>query len=77
VNERQRKIINLLLDGFKGKLSTSKYAKLMQSSEDMRRKQILIGAMVTRIGVQYPDYRSASKAPRKSEAHRDNRNENG
>ena len=34
LNERQRKIINNLFDGFKGKLSTSKYAKLCKCSED-------------------------------------------
>jgi Fic family protein len=32
VNERQRKVINRLLDGFEGKLSTSKYAKLAKCS---------------------------------------------
>jgi Fic family protein len=42
VNERQRKIINLLLDGFKGKLSTSKYAKLTKSSEDTALRDIKI-----------------------------------
>lgn len=34
VNERQRKVINRLLDGFEGKLSTSKYAKLAKCSGD-------------------------------------------
>jgi Fic family protein len=34
VNERQRKVINRLLDGFEGKLSTSKYAKLAKCSTD-------------------------------------------
>jgi Fic family protein len=32
VNDRQRKVINRLLDGFEGKLSTSKYAKLAKCS---------------------------------------------
>ncbi|MBV8279339.1 MAG: Fic family protein, partial [Verrucomicrobia bacterium] len=31
VNERQRKIINRLLDGFEGKLTTSKYARIVKS----------------------------------------------
>ena len=32
VSDRQKKIINLLLDGFEGKLSTEKWAKLTKSS---------------------------------------------
>ena len=40
VNERQRKIINLLLDGFEGKLSTSKYAKLAKCSADTALRDI-------------------------------------
>ncbi len=42
VNDRQRKIINLLLDGFEGKLSTSKYAKLAKCSEDTALRDIKI-----------------------------------
>jgi Fic family protein len=42
VNERQRKIINLLLDGFEGKLSSSKYAKLAKCSEDTALRDIKI-----------------------------------
>ena len=34
MNERQRKVINRLLDGFEGKLSSSKYAKLAKCSND-------------------------------------------
>jgi Fic family protein len=34
VNDRQRKVINRLLDGFEGKLSSSKYARLAKCSED-------------------------------------------
>lgn len=33
-NERQRKVINRLLDGFEGKLTTSKWAKLAKCSQD-------------------------------------------
>ena len=34
MNNRQRKVMNRLLDGFEGKLSTSKYAKLAKCSAD-------------------------------------------
>ena len=34
VNERHRKVINRLLDGFEGKLSTSKYVTLAKCSTD-------------------------------------------
>jgi Fic family protein len=40
VNERQRKVINRLLDGFEGKLSTSKYAKLARCSGDTALRDI-------------------------------------
>lgn len=40
VNERQRKVINRLLDGFEGKLSTSKYAKLTKCSADTALRDI-------------------------------------
>lgn len=40
VNERQRKVINRLLDGFEGKLSTSKYAKLAKCSGDTALRDI-------------------------------------
>jgi len=40
VNERQRKVINRLLDGFDGKLSTSKYAKLAKCSGDTALRDI-------------------------------------
>ena len=42
VNERQRKVINRLLDGFEDKLSTSKYAKLTQCSGDTALRDIKI-----------------------------------
>ena len=42
VNERQRKVINRLLDGFEGKLSTSKYAKLAQCSGDTALRDVKI-----------------------------------
>jgi Fic family protein len=33
-NERQRKVVNLLLDEFKGKLSSSKWSKIAKCSKD-------------------------------------------
>ncbi len=44
VNERQRKIINRLLDNFEGKLTTGKYAKIAKCSQDtaLRDIQLLI-----------------------------------
>jgi Fic family protein len=40
VNERQRKVINRLLDGFEGKLSSSKYAILAKCSADTALRDI-------------------------------------
>jgi len=40
VNERQRKVLNRLLDGFEGKLTTSKWAKLTKSSHDTALRDI-------------------------------------
>ncbi len=40
VNERQRKVINRMLDDFKGHLSTSKYAKLAKCSNDTALRDI-------------------------------------
>ncbi len=40
VNERQRKIINRMLDDFKGHLTTSKYAKLAKCSNDTALRDI-------------------------------------
>jgi Fic family protein len=40
INERQRKVINKLLDGFEGKLTSSKYAKLAKCSEDTALRDI-------------------------------------
>lgn len=34
MNDRQRLVLNKLLDGFEGKLTTTKYAKLTKSSQD-------------------------------------------
>lgn len=34
INSRQRRVLNLLLDGFEGKLTSSKYAKLAKCSTD-------------------------------------------
>jgi Fic family protein len=45
VSDRQKKIVNLFLDGFEGKLTTEKWAKLTKSSHDtaLRDIQDLIG----------------------------------
>ncbi len=40
VNERQQKIINLMLDNFQGYLNTSKYAKLAKCSNDTALRDI-------------------------------------
>jgi Fic family protein len=40
VNERQHAVINRLLDGFEGKLSSSKYAKLAKCSPDTALRDI-------------------------------------
>jgi Fic family protein len=41
INERQRMILHRLLDGFEGKLTTSKYTKLARSSNDTALRDIL------------------------------------
>ncbi|HVH32319.1 MAG TPA: DeoR family transcriptional regulator, partial [bacterium] len=41
VNERQRLVLNRLLDGFEGKLTTSKWAKLTKSSPDTALRDIM------------------------------------
>ncbi|MGO9094473.1 MAG: Fic family protein [Bryobacteraceae bacterium] len=41
INERQRRVLNRLLDGLEGKLTTSKYAKLVQCSQDTALRDIL------------------------------------
>jgi Fic family protein len=40
LNERQTKVLNKLLDGFEGKLTTSKWAKLTKSSHDTALRDI-------------------------------------
>ena len=40
VNDRQRKIINKLIDGFEGKMTSSKYAKIVKCSEDTALRDI-------------------------------------
>ncbi len=41
LNTRQVKVLNRLLDGFEGKLTTSKWAKLTKSSQDTAYRDIL------------------------------------
>jgi len=40
VNERQRKVLNRFFDGFEGKLTSSKYAKLAKCSPDTALRDI-------------------------------------
>ncbi len=40
INERQRLVLNRLLDGFEGKLTSSKYAKLTKCSQDTAQRDI-------------------------------------
>jgi Fic family protein len=40
LNDRQQKIINRLLDGFDGKLTTSKWAKINKCSQDTALRDI-------------------------------------
>lgn len=40
LNERQRKVVNRLLDGFEGKLNSSKWAKLTKTSPDTALRDI-------------------------------------
>jgi Fic family protein len=41
LNDRQRSVINRLLDGFEGRLTSSKYAKLTKCSQDTAYRDIL------------------------------------
>ncbi|MCU1337846.1 MAG: filamentation induced by cAMP protein Fic [Bryobacterales bacterium] len=59
LNDRQRSIINRLLDGFEGKLTTSKYATLTKCSQDTAHRDIL--ALV--------DHRRARAEPRRWSQH--------
>ena len=40
LNDRQRKIINRLLDGFEGKLTTTKWGKMNKCSQDTALRDI-------------------------------------
>jgi Fic family protein len=42
INERQRLVLNRLMDGFEGKLTTSKYATLAKCSQDTALRDILL-----------------------------------
>ncbi len=54
VNDRQRKVINQMLDDFKGHLTTSKYAKLAKCSSDTAlrdiRELVVQGIIVKNLG---------------------------
>jgi Fic family protein len=54
LNDRQRSVINRLVDGFEGKLTSSKYAKLTECSQDTAHRDIQ--ALVERgVLVQNPE----------------------
>jgi len=40
INDRQRRVLNRLLDGFEGKLTSSQWAKLTKSSQDTAARDI-------------------------------------
>ena len=42
INDRQKLVLNKLLDGFEGKLTTTKYAKLTKSSPDTALRDITL-----------------------------------
>jgi len=50
INERQKKLINKILDGFDGKLTSSKWAKIAKCSKDTAIRDIndLIGKNILR-----------------------------
>ena len=54
INERQRLVLNLLLDGLEGKLTTSKYAKLTKCSQDTALRDVL-ALVERRILVRSPE----------------------
>jgi Fic family protein len=54
LNERQRSIINRLPDGFEGKLTTSKYAKLTKCSQDTAHRDIQ-ALIERRVLIQNPE----------------------
>jgi Fic family protein len=54
LNDRQRSVINRLLDGFEGKLTSSKYAKLTECSQDTAHRDIQ-ALVERRILVQNPE----------------------
>jgi len=54
LNERQRSIINRLLDGFEGKLTSSKYAKLTKCSQDTAHRDIQ-ALVERRVLIQNPE----------------------
>jgi Fic family protein len=55
LNERQRLVLNRLLDGFEGKLTTSKWAKLGKCSQDTALRDILYRVERGTPSVQQPN----------------------
>lgn len=58
INKRQRLVLNRLLDGFEGKLTTSKYAKLARCSQDTALREYPLPAG---IGSPYPGSRQGAQ----------------
>jgi Fic family protein len=54
LNDRQQSVINRLLDGFEGKLTSSKYAKLTKCSQDTAHRDIQ-ALVARRVLVQNPE----------------------
>jgi Fic family protein len=54
LNDRQRSVLNRLLDGFEGKLTSTKYAKLTKCSQDTAYRDIL-ALVERRVLVQNPE----------------------
>jgi Fic family protein len=68
INERQREVVNRLLDGFEGNLTTSKYAKLSHCSTDTAlrdiRELLARGVLVQNPGRgRSTNYRLADEVP--------------
>jgi Fic family protein len=69
LNDRQRKVLNRLLDGFEGKLTSSKWAQLTRCSQDTAHRDILdlvrrgilaqdaAGGRSTRYSLREPEHR--------------------
>jgi Fic family protein len=86
INERQRLVLNRLLDGLEGKLTTSKWAKLTHSSQDTAYRDILDligrgtlvrsaegGRSTNYVLAQYPQLQAIEKPKVADKKHHDDR----